>query len=86
MTMNERVARAFHSNVSPGMAQTASLDWDELPDVVRADFRVAAQKLIAAMRLPTDDMLAEGDRRDLPKDAANMWERMIFRAMYGPRE
>lgn len=82
MTMNERLARTFHELVTPAMAEAAGADWEALPEASRIDFRIAAKKLMGMLRTPTADMLAEGNRRDLPGDAGNVWERMIFQAIY----
>jgi hypothetical protein len=38
--------------------------------------------MLTILRSPTDQMLADGNRRDLPQDAANIWERMAYRALH----
>ncbi len=82
MRMNERVARAL-CLIAPRIAISgATIAWDNLSVEARSEYRVAAQRVIAAMRDPTDEMLADGNRRDMPHDAANIWERMIFRALH----
>jgi hypothetical protein len=85
MRMNERIARAL-CLVAPKIAISgAIIGWSDLSEESRSDYRIAAQRVIAEMRYPTDEMLADGDRRGLPRDAANVWERMIFRALHeGP--
>jgi hypothetical protein len=83
MSMIDRVARAIYA-AAPRLVSGAPLAWDDLEDETRSDYRVAAAKAIAAMRIPTDAMLDAGDRRDLARDAANIWERMVFTAMSEP--
>ena len=72
----ERVACAIYTGLVPGAAV-----WDELPAGEQALYRAAARRAIAALRFPSDAMRAEGDRRDLPSDAGNVWERMVFSAL-----
>jgi hypothetical protein len=82
MTMLDRVARAIHTalpGATGGLAPPP--DWDALGEDDRAGYRVAAQRAISAMRVPSDAMLREGGRRDLARDAANIWERMVFTAL-----
>ncbi|WBO21625.1 hypothetical protein [Sphingomonas abietis] len=79
--MIDRVAHAIHAAVPRLAISGAVLAWDDLSDEARAEYRIAASRAIAAMRIPTDAMLDAGDRRDLPHDAANIWERMVFTAM-----
>ena len=79
--MMDRVARAIHATLPRVAGGPAALDWDDLGDEARDGYRLAAHRAIVAMRLPTDAMLREGDRRDLARDAANVWERMIFTAL-----
>ena len=84
MSMIDRVAHAIYT-AAPRLAISGTpLAWDDLEDETRGDYRIAASKAIAAMRTPTDAMLDAGDRRDLSRDAANIWERMVFTAMSEP--
>ena len=77
MSMLERVGRAVHA----AKTDAAIDDWDMMPESERRPYRNAARRIVAAMLVPTDEMIAEGKRRDLPRDAANIWERMVFRAL-----
>ena len=82
MRMNERVAKIL-CLIAPKIAISgASIAWDNLSEESRTEYRIAAQRVVASMRDPTDEMLADGNRRDMPHDAANVWERMIFRALH----
>jgi hypothetical protein len=80
MTMIDRVAHAIHAALA-GEAPA----WETLHEESRDAYRRAAHRAIGAMRVPTSPMLHEGDRRDLARDAANIWERMVFAALSGPR-
>jgi gamma-glutamyl:cysteine ligase YbdK (ATP-grasp superfamily) len=84
MSMIDRVAHAIYAAAPRLAISGAPLAWDDLEDETRSDYRVAARKAIAAMRIPTDAMLDAGDRRDLSRDAANIWERMMFTAISEP--
>jgi hypothetical protein len=81
MSMMDRVARAIHAALPHAGGGNAPPDWDDLGDEGRAGYFLAAHRAIGAMRVPTDVMLHEGERRDLARDAANIWERMIFTAL-----
>jgi hypothetical protein len=85
MSMINRVARAIYAAAPQLAISDAPQAWDDLEDEARSDYRAAAAKAIAAMRIPTDAMLDAGDRRDLARDAANIWERMVFTAMSEPK-
>ncbi len=85
MPMINRVARAIHTVLPPAAISGAPIAWDDMSDEARADYAVAARRAIAAMRFATDAMINQGDRRDLARDAANIWERMVYTAM-GPED
>lgn len=85
MRMDERMARALATVIGDlGLAPAGG--WPALPVDEQERYRFAARKLIAAFRTPTRAMLAEGDRRDMPHDAANIWERMVFVALHEDAE
>lgn len=84
MSMIDRVARAIHVALPRVAISGAPIPWDDLTDEARADYRAAAHRAISVMRSPTEIMLREGDRRDLSRDAANIWERMVFTALSEP--
>lgn len=79
--MLDQVARALHATLPRTATGDAAPAWDDLPEEARGDYRLAAYRAIAAMRVPSDPMLAEGARSDLSPDAANVWERMVFTAL-----
>lgn len=81
MSMMDRVARAIHAALPGTAGSDAPPGWDDLGEDSRAGYRIAAQRAISAMRVPSDAMLHEGARRDLARDAANIWERMVFTAL-----
>ncbi|MBA2934288.1 hypothetical protein HZF05_09265 [Sphingomonas sp. CGMCC 1.13654] len=82
--MTDRIARAIHTALPGASGGNGPPDWDDLGEDARAGYRLAAHRAIGAMRIPTDEMLHEGDRRDLARDAANVWERMVFTALTVP--
>ncbi|WP_419825070.1 hypothetical protein [Sphingomonas sp.] len=73
----ERVARAIHQSSAGGTPK----DYDGLREEIRRAYEIAARMAIAAMRHPSAAMVEEGNRRDMGGDAANVWERMLFRAL-----
>jgi hypothetical protein len=86
MNMIERIARAIHQALSIPAAGSSTADgsapaWDDLPYEERVAYLKAARNALGAMRHPTQSMLNAGARRDLPQDADNIWERMIFTAL-----
>ena len=72
----ERIACSIHGALLPGAAA-----WETLGAAEQTVYLDAARRALQALRMPSDAMLAEGNRRDLPADAANIWERMIYRAL-----
>lgn len=82
MTMLVRIAKGIHASLSSAPSLDADIEWESLPDDARAPYLTAAIRTLTIMRTPTDDMLADGNRRGAPQDAANLWERMIYRALY----
>jgi hypothetical protein len=81
MSMIDRVARAIHIALPRMAISGAPIAWDDLTDEARADYHAAAHRAISTMRIPSEAMLREGERRDLSRDAANIWERMVFTAL-----
>ncbi|WP_454886879.1 hypothetical protein [Sphingomonas oryzagri] len=84
MSMIDRVARAIHIALPRMALSGAPIAWDDLTDEARADYHAAAHRAISIMRIPSDAMMREGDRRDLSRDTANIWERMVFTALSEP--
>ena len=82
MTMLSRIARAIHAGLSDTPPADADTAWKSLPQSEKARYLQTALRTLTIMRTPTDAMLIEGDRRDMAADAANVWERMIYRALY----
>ncbi len=76
MQMIDRVGSVLHAALLP-----EAPPWDTLTPAERSPYLDLAIKAIQAMRMPSEAMLAEGARHDLPGDAANVWERMIYRAL-----
>ncbi len=82
MLMIDRIAMTIHDseaqmpNAAPGPA------WSALPDSEQARYRLTAVRVLGALRGPTHQMLADGNLSGAPGDAGNVWERMIFRALY----
>ncbi|PXA83311.1 hypothetical protein DMC47_43970 [Nostoc sp. 3335mG] len=81
MSMMDRIARAIHAALPGAAGGNAPPAWEDLGDESRAGYLLAAHRALGAMRVPSDTMLREGERRDLARDAANIWERMIFTAL-----
>lgn len=82
MTMLERIARGIHASLSGAASIDADKSWETLPDVETARYYTAAIRMLTILRTPTARMLKEGNRRDLQHDAANVWERMAYRALH----
>ncbi len=82
MMMIERIAMSIHDSLAHGTDVGEPTAWHTLTDDLRSPYRVAAVKVLGAMRGPTHQMLADGNLHGSPADAANVWERMIFRALY----
>jgi hypothetical protein len=78
MSMIDRVARAIHAALPRTAISGAMIAWDDMSDEGRDEYVIAAHRAISAMRVPSETMLREGDRRDLSHDAANIWERMVL--------
>ena len=60
--------------------------WGQMSDEDQAPFLIAAKKVLGALRGPSHRMLADGNLINAPHDAGNVWERMIFRALYEQEE
>lgn len=82
MTMLERIARGIHASLTGAPSIEADTAWETLSQDEKAPYVKAALRMLTIMRNPTNKMLAEGNRRDLPGDAANIWERMVYRALH----
>jgi hypothetical protein len=81
MCMMDRIARAIHTALPGASGGNAPPAWDDLGEEGRTGYLLAAHRALGAMRVPSDAMLREGERRDLARDAANIWERMVFTAL-----
>lgn len=82
MTMLKRIACGIHASLTGAPSLEADTVWDALTEAEKAPYYAAALRMLTIIRTPTDKMLAEGNRRDMPRDAANVWERMAYRALY----
>ena len=82
MTMLMRIAKGIHASLSGAASIDADTQWDEMSDDDRAGYIQAAIRMLTILRTPTDRMLADGNRRGFPHDAANVWERMAYRALH----
>ena len=81
MSMNETLSKTIYASLSGASSFAADIGWEVMSDEERHPYRTAAYRMIVMMRTPTDEMLAEGNRKGLPNDAANIWDRMIFIAL-----
>jgi len=79
--MSERIAKAIHASLTGAPSLDADILWDELPDSERSAYLIAAHRILVILRSPTEAMLAEGNRSSA-RDAANIWEMMIYRALH----
>ncbi len=82
MTMLMRIARGIHASLSGAASIEADTAWDALPPHEKTPYVAASIRMLTIMRTPTDKMLAEGNRRNMPNDAANIWERMAYAALH----
>ncbi|MEG3152169.1 hypothetical protein U1769_19960 [Sphingomonas sp. ZT3P38] len=82
MTMLMRIAQGIHASLSGKPSIEADIAWETMSVSERAQYVTAAVRMLTILRSPTDQMLADGNRRDLPQDAANIWERMAYRALH----
>jgi hypothetical protein len=70
--MIERIAQTIFCSEHPGAIKPVAV----------AEREVAlARDILMAMREPTDEMVDEGTRADLPSDAEVVWLRMIDTAL-----
>jgi len=77
-----RIAKGIHASLSGAASIDADIQWDELSEEDRGRYVQAAIRMLTILRTPTDRMLADGNRNGFPKDAANVWERMAYRALH----
>ena len=82
MSMLMRIAKGIHASLSGAPSIEADTEWDGMSDDEQAAYVTAAVRMLTILRNPTDQMLAEGNREGFPKDAANVWERMAYRALH----
>ncbi|MFA6117497.1 MAG: hypothetical protein WC729_26130 [Sphingomonas sp.] len=82
MTMLMRIARGIHASLSGAESIDADREWETMSVKDRSPYVTAGVRMLTILRTPTDQMLADGNRRDLPHDAANIWERMAYRALH----
>ena len=82
MTMLMRIARGIHASLSGADSIESDQEWEGLSVSERSPYVTAAFRMLTIIRTPTDQMLAEGKRRDMPSDAANIWERMAYCALH----
>ena len=82
MTMLMRVAQGIHASLSGAPSIEADTAWEALPPNEKARYVTASIRMLTIIRTPTDKMLAEGNRRNRPNDAANIWERMAYAALH----
>jgi hypothetical protein len=82
MTMLERIARGIHASLSGAASIEADATWDSMPNGEREPYYAAALRMLTVIRTPTKAMLLEGNRAGAPMDAANVWERMAYTALY----
>jgi hypothetical protein len=81
MPMTEKLARTIFISLSGASSPADDAGWNVLPDSIRDHYRTAAYRAIMTLRTPSPEMLKEGNRRGMPMDAGNVWERMIFTAL-----
>jgi len=81
MLILDRVAMTIHDSLA-GASAPDEQRWKDLTDEVKSKYRVAAMRVLGALRGPSHRMLSDGNLHGAPMDAGNVWERMIFRALY----
>lgn len=81
MTMDERIAKAIHASLTDAPSMDEDHRWTAMQSAEKAPFLTAARRVLHVMRNPTSGMLGEGDA-SRARDAANIWERMIYRALH----
>jgi hypothetical protein len=79
--MRDRIARTIHASLTGAQALASDAQWSEVPDAERSAYLLAAHRILVILRSPTDAMLAEGNAGSA-RDAANVWETMIYRALH----
>lgn len=82
VTILMRLAKGIHASLSGAASIEADVAWEGLPVEARSPYVTAAIRMLMILRAPTDQMLADGNAKGVPDDAANVWERMIFRALH----
>ncbi|CAN5614160.1 hypothetical protein BH10PSE14_BH10PSE14_31410 [soil metagenome] len=82
MSIVERIARGIHASLSGVASIDADSAWDEMADAEQAPYVTAAIRMLTIIRTPSDEMLKAGNRAGAPGDAANVWERMAYTALY----
>jgi len=78
--MIHRIARAIHASLADLPPREADTAWDQLADAERTPYFLTARRVLTILRNPTDAMLRDGNLGSA-RDAANIWEAMIFRAL-----
>jgi len=81
MLIVDRVAMTIHDSLA-GAASPDEQRWGAMPEDEKSRYRIAATRVLGALRGPSHQMLADGNLHGAPSDAGNVWERMIFRALY----
>ena len=81
MLMDERIARTIHASLSGASSAEADVRWNDMTSGDRSPYLIAARRVLHTLRTPTAPMLAEGNAGSA-RDAANVWERMIYRALH----
>jgi hypothetical protein len=81
MSLNETLSMTIYASLSGASAFAAEIGWAVLSEAEKHPYRTAAYRVIKMMRTPTSEMVAEGNSKGLPTDAANVWDRMIFIAL-----
>jgi len=81
MLILDRIAMTIHDSLS-FQSSADGERWSQMADIEKAPFLIAAKKVLGALRGPSHQMLVDGNLPNAPSDAGNVWERMIFRALY----
>ena len=81
MLILQRVAMTIYESLVVASSSDGTR-WAEMTDEQKAPYLIAAKKVLGTLRAPSHQMLADGNLHNAPSDAGNVWERMIFRALY----
>jgi hypothetical protein len=81
VSMFHRIAKVLHASLSNAPSLEADIAWEDMAEDEKSQYWIAAQRILQIMRTPSDAMLRAGNL-GTARDAANVWERMMFCALH----